>query len=165
MFYLEFFAVLLFVYAFIMMILFVFQARLFFSPTFYRNEERFEDLIEFLTPLALPAEDETLLEGILYEPSTPSSKIILYFGGVSQDSVALVEKFAAHYPSMPFITYNYRGYGKSEGKPTQAKLFVDAMHIYDDLVHLFNCIFYMLHYIRVEKNVIMSDIPIFIKTC
>jgi len=131
---LVFIGVVLLFYACIMFFIFMFQSRLFFSPRYYRDEERFRDLEEFLTPLALPAEDETLLEGILYEPRKPSSKIILYFGGLQQDSVALVEKFASHYPQMPFITYNYRGYGKSEGKPTQSKLFVDAMHIYDDLI-------------------------------
>ncbi|MDF1880648.1 hypothetical protein JHD50_04905 [Sulfurimonas sp. MAG313] len=135
---LEFFALLLFFYAFIMLILFLFQARLFFSPTFYRDEERFKDLEEFLTPLALLSEDDTLLEGILYEPLKASTKIILYFGGVQQDSVALVDKFARHYPHMPFISYNYRGYGKSEGKASQAKLFIDAMLIYDDLIVRYN---------------------------
>lgn len=138
---LEFIAVLFLLYALIMFIIFIFQARLFFSPTYYRDEEKFLELQEFLTPLTLPAEDETLLEGILYEPHESLTQenrdfknIILYFGGVQQDSVALVHKFASHYPNMPFITYNYRGYGRSEGKPTQAKLFVDAMHIYDDLI-------------------------------
>ncbi len=131
---LAFFGVLLLLYALIMFFVFLFQSRLFFSPTYYRDEEKFTALAEFLTPLTLPAEDETLLEGILYEPDEPSDKIILYFGGVQQDSVALVEKFASHYPRMPFISYNYRGYGKSEGEPSQSKLFVDAVHIYDDLV-------------------------------
>ena len=135
---LVFIGILFLLYASLMFFIFIFQSRLFFSPKYYRNEERFEELEAFLTPLFLPAEDETLLEGILYEPDEPSSKIILYFGGVQQDSVALVEKFASHYPQMPFISYNYRAYGKSEGKPSQAKLFVDAMHIYDDLMIRFN---------------------------
>jgi len=39
---------------------------------------------------------------------------------------------------MPFITYNYRGYGKSEGRPSQSKIFEDAMHIYDDLIIRFS---------------------------
>ena len=134
MLWLEFIGVLFIIYALIMFIVFLFQARLFFSPTYYRDEERFKDLEEFLTPLALPAEDMTLLEGILYTPKKDSGKVILYFGGVQQDSVALVEKFASHYENMAFLTYNYRGYGKSEGKPSQSKLFVDAMHIYDDLI-------------------------------
>ena len=134
MLWLEFIGIILLLYAVVMFFLFIFQAKLFFSPTFYRDEERFKDLEVFLTPLALPAEDSTLLEGIMYTPLKDSQKIILYFGGVQQDSVALVEKFSSHYEDMAFITYNYRGYGKSEGKPTQTKLFVDAMHIYDDLI-------------------------------
>jgi len=141
MIFLEFIGIVLLLYAFIMFFVFLFQARLFFRPIFYRDIQRFEELQEDLTSLVLPAEDETLLEGIMYSPQETLSehnrsgrKIILYFGGVQQDSVALVEKFAKHYPKMPFITYNYRGYGKSEGRPSQTKLFVDAMHIYDDLI-------------------------------
>ncbi len=133
-----FIGILFFVYALFMLFVFVFQARLFFTPTYYRNDEKFQAIEENLTPLALACEDETLLEGILYEPEESfkgkHESIILYFAGVQQDSVALVEKFAEHYPRMAFITYNYRGYGKSEGKPSQSKLFEDAIHIYDDLV-------------------------------
>ncbi len=129
-----FLGIILLIYASVMFFIFLFQSRLFFSPKYYRNEERLKELEAFLTQLSLPAEDETMLEGVIYEPDTSSSKIILYFGGVQQDSVALVEKFASHYPNMPFVTYNYRGYGKSEGKPSQSKLFMDAIRIYDDLM-------------------------------
>jgi len=124
----------LLVYAFVMFLIYLFQSRFFFSPVYYRDDEKIQALNESLTFLSLPTEDETLLEGVLYQPEDASDKIILYFGGVQQDSVALVEKFAVHYPRMPFINYNYRGYGRSEGKPSQDKLFTDAMHIYDDLV-------------------------------
>jgi hypothetical protein len=129
-----FLGMVLFIYAAVMLFVFVFQSRLFFSPTYYRNDERFLELEEFLTPLLLPGADETLLEGILYEPPLPAKKIIFYFGGVQQDSVALAEKFAHYYPNIPFVSYNYRGYGKSGGKPSQKRLFEDAVHIYDDLV-------------------------------
>ena len=116
----SFIGILLFVYAFVMFILFIFQSRIFFTPKYYRDEERFEEIQEFLTPLSLPVEDTVLLEGILYEPKSSSDKIILYFGGVQQDSVAIVEKFVSHYPQISFISYNYRAYGKSEGKPSQS---------------------------------------------
>ncbi|NOR58026.1 MAG: hypothetical protein GQ474_05835 [Sulfurimonas sp.] len=131
---LVFLGILLFLYALILFFIFVFQNKLIFSPTYYRDDEKFLALEEYLTPLALVTQDEVLLEGIMYEPQDVSKKIILYFGGVQQDSVALVEKFASPYPKMPFITYNYRGYGKSEGKPSQSKLFEDSMRIYDDLI-------------------------------
>jgi len=129
---------LLLVYATVMFILFLFQSRIFFTPKYYRDEEKFEAIQEFLTPLSLPTEDSILLEGILYEPASPSDKIILYFGGVQQDSVAIVEKFVNVYPQMPFISYNYRAYGKSGGRPSQSKLFSDAMAIYDDLIVRFD---------------------------
>lgn len=131
---LSFLGICLLVYALIVFVFYLFQARLLFSPVYYRNQEKISAIEKSLSFLSLPAEDETLLEGVLYLPEDASRKIILYFGGVQQDSVALVEKFASHYPRMPFISYNYRGYGKSEGKPSQSRLFEDAMHIYDDLI-------------------------------
>ncbi len=134
----SFIGFLLLMYAFIMFFIFIFQSRIFFKPKYYRDEERFEEIAEFLTPLSLPVEDNVLLEGVLYEPESSCKTVILYFGGVQQDSVAIVEKFVTHYPQMPFISYNYRAYGKSEGKPTQDKLFVDAMAIYDDLIVRFD---------------------------
>ena len=131
---LSFFGICLLIYAFIVFVFYLFQARLLFSPVYYRNEEKISAIEKSLSFLSLPAGDEALLEGIFYLPEGASKKVILYFGGVQQDSVALVEKFASHYPRMPFISYNYRGYGRSEGKPSQSRLFEDAMHIYDDLI-------------------------------
>lgn len=130
----EFFGILLILYALILFFIFIFQARLFFTPTYYRDEERFKALEHLLTPLQLPSADGDMLEGIIYTPDNASDKVLLYFGGVQQDSVALIEKFANHYPRMSTITYNYRGYGNSEGRPSQAKLFEDALLIYDDVV-------------------------------
>ena len=131
---LSFIGICLLLYAFAMFLLYLFQAHFLFSPVYYRDDEKFLALDESLSFLTLPTEDEIMLEGVLYQPENTSDKIILYFGGVQQDSVALVEKFATHYPETPFMNYNYRGYGKSEGKPSQSKLFMDAMHIYDDLI-------------------------------
>ena len=136
--FMSFIGICLLVYALVIFVFYLFQARFLFSPVYYRDDEKISAIQEYLSFLTLPTEDETLLEGVLYQPESASAKIILYFGGVQQDSVALVEKFALHYPDMPFINYNYRGYGKSEGRPTQSKLFEDAIHIYDDLVIRYN---------------------------
>lgn len=131
---LSFLGICLLAYALIVFVFYLFQARFLFSPVYYRNEEKISAIEKSLSFLSLPAEDEALLEGVLYQPEDASGKIILYFGGVQQDSVALVEKFASHYPCMPFVSYNYRGYGRSEGKPNQSRLFEDAIQIYDDLI-------------------------------
>ncbi|HFU74265.1 MAG TPA: alpha/beta fold hydrolase, partial [Helicobacteraceae bacterium] len=48
-----------------------------------------------------------------------------------QDSVGVLPKLAQAYPNTRIITFNYRGYGKSQGKPSQATLYHDALAIYD----------------------------------
>lgn len=128
------FVILLIIYALFLLFMFIFQSKLFFSPTYYRDEQKLAEIEEHTEPLFLKTRDKVLLEGIIYEPEKPSLNIILYFGGVQQDSVALVEKFASHYENISFITYNYRGYGKSEGKASQNKLFEDTILIYDELI-------------------------------
>lgn len=61
--------------------------------------------------------------------------IILYFGGNAEDVANLLPRLtklgAAH-----AYTFNYRGYGLSEGKPSQVSLNSDAQAIYDYVANL-----------------------------
>lgn len=60
-------------------------------------------------------------------------KAIVYFGG-NGDSVAYsAEDFYENFPGYTVYLVNYRGYGGSSGRPTQAGLFSDAMAIYDKI--------------------------------
>lgn len=59
-----------------------------------------------------------------------SGTVILYFGGNAEDvlyTAASAQRFAAE----RMLLMNYRGYGLSSGKPSQAALFEDALAIYD----------------------------------
>jgi pimeloyl-ACP methyl ester carboxylesterase len=54
----------------------------------------------------------------------------LYFGGRGQDSVGLLPKLSEVFFDVRVITFNYRGYGKSQGEPSEQKLYDDALEIY-----------------------------------
>jgi len=58
---------------------------------------------------------------------------IIYFGGnaeiVEYNSESFLEMFENH----TIYLVNYRGYGKSTGRPNQVALYYDALHIYDEI--------------------------------
>jgi uncharacterized protein len=59
-----------------------------------------------------------------------SGIVILYFGGNAED-VLYTATTATHFAAERMLLMNYRGYGLSPGKPSQAALFEDALVIYD----------------------------------
>ena len=59
-----------------------------------------------------------------------SGTVIVYFGGNAED-VLYTAQTAKRFAAERMLLMNYRGYGLSRGKPSQAALFEDALAIYD----------------------------------
>lgn len=80
--------------------------------------------------------DDVLLSGWrLEDPAATNQVVLLYFGGNGEDVISLLpilQKIGAR----TVFTFNYRGYGRSEGSPSQAALYADAEAIYDELSRL-----------------------------
>ncbi len=96
-----------------------------FHPKLFRSQELYDDHYTFLSVIA---EDGIELEGCVYEPKEPSSTLV-YFGGRGQDSVGLLPKLAQNCPQKRIVTFNYRGYGKSQGKPSEERLLKDSVEV------------------------------------
>jgi len=103
-----------------------------FHPRLYR-EDPFDEQFRFLS---ITTEDGVKLEGCVYEPKEYQATL-LYFGGRGQDSVGLLPRLSKCYEDHRIITFNYRGYGKSEGKPDESSIKKDALLIYDKVVKNF----------------------------
>jgi hypothetical protein len=56
---------------------------------------------------------------------------IIYFGGNAEDVAGNIDTFAAAFPAHSLFLVNYRGYGGSTGRPTEAGLRADAIAIFD----------------------------------
>ena len=97
-----------------------------FHPKLYR-EDTFDERFRFLS---VTSEDGLKLEGCIFEPKSYKSTL-LYFGGRGQDSVGLLPKLSRCYPDFRIVTFNYRGYGKSEGKPDERHILKDALLVYE----------------------------------
>ena len=62
-----------------------------------------------------------------------SARAVLYFGGNAEDVSASLPALAAAFPDLSVYAMHYRGYGASEGKPTEQALYRDALALHDVL--------------------------------
>ncbi len=112
-------------------LVYLLQHKIIFTPSHHKRRGLFKEYPEWYKPLELQVEKGIYLEGVVYEPEVKAEQTILYFGGREQDSVTLVAKFSLHYPDTRIISFNYRGYGTSDGDPSEAAYHGDALKIYD----------------------------------
>lgn len=78
----------------------------------------------------IPAGEQRIEGWWADDPVASSHAVVLYFGGNSEDvlfTAITAEKLGAR----RLLVTNYRGYGKSGGRPGQAALFSDALAVYD----------------------------------
>ncbi|CCU70459.1 alpha/beta hydrolase [Thalassolituus oleivorans] len=82
--------------------------------------------------LVLTTSDFTNLYGwCIPTQSEISSNIeIIYFGGNAQDSCTILKTLSV-LPAQDIFTFNYRGYGQSEGYPSEKTLCRDSLEIFD----------------------------------
>ena len=115
-------------------VLFVFQHRFIFHPKpinqegikFIRtHKDRFKN-VEITT------QDSTKLCGwLLQNQKKDSTNLLIYLGGNAEEVSHLADE-VARFKNWNVILMNYRGYGKSEGKPNEKKLYRDALEIFDN---------------------------------
>jgi len=118
---------LIFLFVILLILLFAFyqwQYFMIFTPVYYRKE----GICEKCEYLSSVTSDGIELEGVVYEPTNPKATL-LFFGGRSDDSVALVNKLAQHYKEVRIVSFNYRSYGRSQGVANEENLFQDGLHV------------------------------------
>ena len=70
---------------------------------------------------------------LLKKPAPAPLKLLFYYGGNAEELSGLIpdsEKFG----EWSLVLVNYRGYGQSEGKPSETKLTQDALEIFDAML-------------------------------
>lgn len=115
--------VLLGVYLLLAAFLYVYQRKLIYFPTpvdphFVADEITLDN-------------DGTRLRGWVLNPGRP--RALIYFGGNSELITHRRGFFEDVLADFSVYLINYRGYGHSEGSPSEAALFSDALVIYDQL--------------------------------
>lgn len=72
------------------------------------------------------------LHGWVLNPG--KSRAVVYFGGNSEMITHRRQYFEQVFGDYSVYLINYRGYGKSQGRPSESGLFSDALVIYDELI-------------------------------
>lgn len=88
-------------------------------------------------PFAFATADGARLEGWLVgaraaRDSREPKPLVLYYGGNAEE-VSWITRHAAKLDPYAVLLVNYRGYGRSTGKPHQRELFADALAIFDEV--------------------------------
>lgn len=111
------------VYLALCALLYVQQRRLIYYPQFTR-------VAPAQTDFALQRPD-AVLRGWVVNPGRQDA--VLYFGGNAEAVEANRGVFAQWLPSRTVYLVAHRGYGASDGEPSEAALLSDALAVYDDI--------------------------------
>ena len=88
------------------------------------------------TEVSIPSTDGAKLHGWLVKPQgLERAPLVLYYGGnaeeVSHMLEAIGDPLRGDTPGVAWLIFNYRGYGASEGSPSERSLVADALAQYD----------------------------------
>jgi uncharacterized protein len=86
--------------------------------------------------VTINAADGTKLHGWLVKPQgVERAPLVLYYGGNAEEASHMLEAIGdtarGDTPGVAWLLVNYRGYGASEGSPSQVSLVADALAHYD----------------------------------
>ena len=84
-----------------------------------------------------PAVEEVFLENqgekihAWHVKGAPGGPLVIYFGGNAEDVSGMIEDARSRVPGTGWLLVSYRGYGASEGAPSEATISADALRWYD----------------------------------
>ena len=109
------------IYLFVAAFLYVYQRKMIYFPTSLDPHFNAEEVVI--------DNAGTHLRGWVLHPG--KAHAVIYFGGNSELITHREAYFNSQIPEHSVYLINYRGYGNSDGKPSEAALFADALAIYD----------------------------------
>ena len=83
------------------------------------------------SPLELVALDGTRLRGWIVKGAVTPAPVVIYFGGNAEEVSWMLEEAPRRAPGVGWLLIDYRGYGSSEGSPSEAALTSDGLAWYD----------------------------------
>jgi hypothetical protein len=84
-----------------------------------------------LEDVAIPMHDGTRLAGLLALPDAGKPPLVIYLGGNAEEVTGYAAEAPQAYGSRAALFVNYRGYGASQGRPSEKAIVADAAEIYD----------------------------------
>jgi len=126
----ETFKLLVVVFAGATVLLYLLQGKMIFfpQPTAPENRSRYAG-----NEIRLRHGDVTLTGWFFNNAVGPGNPLVVYYGGNAED-VTLNFGDLGRFKAQSFLFMNYRGYGGSDGKPSETALLSDALFVFDHLV-------------------------------
>lgn len=121
------------IYILVCVAVYLFQSRLIFFP---------QKLNENSPTIAAHKDEEITIEldGVKLQGwliNQGNDKLLIYYGGNAEE-VSLSIDDLVNIENCTILALNYRGYGKSEGSPSQNALFEDAIQVFDKITAKLN---------------------------
>ncbi|PLY06230.1 MAG: alpha/beta hydrolase [Arcobacter sp.] len=113
----------LFIYSTICILAYIFQRNILYFPTQYAKIKAIEEIYFDI--------DSIKLQGWVLNKG--KEKALIYYGGNAENIEQNIDSFLKDFPGRTIYLINYRGYGRSEGLPTEKDLFNDALKIYANI--------------------------------
>jgi len=117
-------AFLIFTFLILLLAFYQWQYYMIFSPTYHREGE----LCSECSLLSMRSDDGVELEGAIYEPANAINTLLIFVGR-SHDVVGIINRLGRTYPESRVLAFNYRSYGKSQGKISEQNMFSDGRKI------------------------------------
>lgn len=112
------------------LLLYLFQGRMIFfpQPTSPENRSRYAG-----SEIRLNHGGVTLTGWFFKDAIGPENPLLIYYGGNAED-VSLNFADLGRFGNRSFLFMNYRGYGGSDGTPSEAALLADALFVFDHML-------------------------------
>ena len=111
-------------------VLYVMQESLLFPGAYGMKQEIIDEkqILKNIDEISLTLQNKTKLIGAVTKHK--SDTLLIYFGGNAENAVNFVQ-LMDNIKTVDTLTFNYRGYDKSDGIPSETMLNLDALEIYD----------------------------------
>jgi len=108
------------------------QERLIFFPQPLSEAERagIERHFPGVHEITILSEDKKQLRA-WHVAAAGSAPLVVYFGGNAENVAWMIPEAQKHAPGIAWLLVDYRGYGGSEGAPSEAAITADALQWYD----------------------------------
>ncbi|WP_408956273.1 alpha/beta hydrolase [Natroniella sp. ANB-PHB2] len=133
----ELLIIVLVIYGILLAAFYLFQDHLLFRKSSLTEErlQEIEDKYPQAEEVELEMADGVKLHGWLVRATEHNkAPLLIYFDGNAEEVSGVIEE--ERFEGYSLLLVNYRGYGLSEGKPDEDKIFSDALYLYDHFTAL-----------------------------
>src|SRR5262249_23614876 len=113
------------------LLMYAMQDSLLFHPQSLSAADRAQIQKRFPAVKEIVLEDQGTKLVAWHVQGAAGSPLVLYFGGNAEDVSWMIEDARERVPGLGWLLVNYRGYGGSEGSPSEATITADTLRWYD----------------------------------